>query len=221
MVDWQQKFGWLQTPPPSVDAPIAWNDSCNGTLCQDWKPANMIISDILWTNMSKWGWSAGIVDMHVKGCFVLSDYTFYCSLLGAILHVGVLWTERGRGVQTTNREVSLLLRQVCDLLTCPGIALLVHGTNGWKWLLNHWALHVYFSLARSEGGMGTRNTEKVSYLWINLINQHIYFVLFVGRSRSSCIKIFLQCRLEPTHPSLKLPMATIRYNALDRSSTSR
>ena len=52
-------------------------------------------------------------------------------------------------------------------LTCPGIALPMHGTNGFKWLPNHWALHVYFSLTRSEGGMGARNAEKAPYLWIN------------------------------------------------------
>ena len=146
-----------------------------------------------------------------KGCLMLSIYTSYCSSLEAILEV--LWTKRGRGVQTTDRDVPLLLRQVCDLLTCPGIALPVHGTNGFKWLPNHWALHVYFSLALSEGGMGAKNAEKAPYLWINLINEHIYIMLFVGRSRSSCMKISLQCRLEPTHLSLKLPTAEIRCTA--------
>ena len=102
---------------------------------------------------------------------VLSDYTSYCSLLGAILEV--LWIERGWGVQKTDRDVPLLLRQVCDLLMCPGIALPVHRTNGFKWLPNHWALHVYFSLVWSEG-MEARNAEKAPYLWINLIDQHIY-----------------------------------------------
>ena len=142
---------------------------------------------------------------------VLSVYTSYCSSLGAILEV--LWTERGWCVQTTDRDVPLLLRQVCDLLMCPGIALPVHGTNGFKWLPNHWVLHVYFSLARSEGGMGARNAEKSTIFMINFINQHIYITLFVGRSRSSCMKIRPQCRLKPTHLSLKLPTAEIRCTA--------
>ena len=37
-------------------------------------------------------------------------------------------------MQATERDVPLLLRQACDLLTCLGIAFLVHETNGFKWL---------------------------------------------------------------------------------------
>ena len=142
---------------------------------------------------------------------VLSVYTSYCSSLGAIIEV--LWTERGVGCADNRPGCSLLMRQVCDLLTCLGIALPVHGSSGFKWLPNHWALHVYFSLAQSEGGMGARNAEKAPYLWIDLINQQRYIALFVGRSRTSCMKIRPQCRLEPTHLSLKLPMAEIRCTA--------
>ena len=109
--------------------------------------------------------------MKVTDCLVLSVCTSYCSALGLGAILEVLWTERGVGCADNRPGCSLLLRQVCDLLTCPRIALPVHGTNGFA--SNHWALHVYFSLALSEGGMEARNAEKAPYLLINLINQHI------------------------------------------------
>ena len=99
----------------------------------------------------------------------------------------IFWKLEWVGVQTADRNVPLLLRQVCDLFTWMGI--------GFKLLPNHWMLHVYLSLARSEGGMGARNAEKEPYLWINLINQHISIALSVRRSRSSCMKNRLHCRL--------------------------
>ena len=50
-----------------------------------------------------------------------------------------------------------LYEGVCDLLTCSGIALPIHGTNISMWLPNHGALMLcLLQYVRSEGDMGTR-----------------------------------------------------------------
>ena len=134
----------------------------------------------------------------------------YCSSLGAILEV--LWTERGVGCADNRPGCSPTLATSLWPFNVPGDSSSSAQDQRLK-VTSEWVLHVYFSLARSEGGMGTRNAEKAPYLWINLINQHLYRAFFVGRSRSSCMKIRLLCRLKPTHPSLKLPTAEIRCTA--------
>ena len=97
-----------------------------------------------WTIRTLWSWTISCGPNLKKSChctcLVLSDYTSYCSSLGATLEA--LWTKRGWAVQTTDLDVPLLLQQVWALLTCLGIALLVHGINSFKWL---WTTESYMS----------------------------------------------------------------------------
>ena len=63
-------------------------------------------------------------------------------------------------------DVPLLFRQVCDLTTCQGIALPVHGTNGFKKISNFQTTGHYMStsvqslaLAWSEEGIHVQGKE--------------------------------------------------------------
>ena len=124
-------------------------------------------------------------------------------LIAAHLELSPLDPKRMTGCAEKRLE---MFPYSCDkpvtFLTCPGMALPVHRTNGFKWLPNHWALHVYFSLTRSEGGMGARNVKKKApYLWINLINQQY---------RPFCRKIKIQLHKNP------FPMQTRTHTQINR-----
>ena len=82
------------------------------------------------------------------------------------LHRGALWNIEWVGVQATNQDIPTLFCQVYDLLMYTGIALPVHWTNGFKWLLN-------------QRGMGQGLQKKTEYLWVYFINKHIYIYIAV------------------------------------------
>ena len=102
-------------------------------------------------------------------------------------------------MQTTDWDVPLLLQQICDLLTCLGIALPVHRTNSFKWLPNHWEPYAYFILQsctvwRRHGG----EIWGKSKIFMNQFAQQVQiYRVFVGRSRSSCIKIVFTADSNP------------------------
>ena len=134
---------------------------------------------------------------------VLSVYTSYCSSLGAILEV--LWSDRGVGCADNRTGCSPTLATSLWPFNVPGIALPVHGTNGFKWLPNHWVLHVFFSLARSEGGRGRGMRKKAPFLWL-ISSTNTYISRFCRK-----IKIKLYENSSPIQTQTHAPESEITY----------
>ena len=91
-----------------------------------------------------------------------------------------------------NKQTGMLIL-VCDVLTCPGIAIPVHGTVG---LSNHCTRRNMSTQSCTVGWVnGGEECGKRIFMSQFEEQTHIYRV-FVGNSRSSCMKI-LHCRLNP------------------------